>query len=738
MTVYSDDFSGAANGTSVDGRDLSSGNATWGNYNTRIEIWAHRAKLVPDGTRSMKIFIAADAELPDRRVLIRARFWQVYESGPNQGEIDTSPGARPSGGGLAIGEGGLQYPEINVRMLIGGTSGLLRLLNQSTVLATYNMPAGVFFEQGDELGLSYDGELIRVYHNGTAVLTLRRVISDYSHVGFYFDEAKFTGVGDWSCRTRVDSGLSLQWPGQGIDSFSYDPNFVVEGVRTPIAISDVWAQEVRNLNPGLTMVRCKVEENSGTSQVDATQYNTAFARYTARGFRVFAVFPPEFYSPGGSHGEPDEGLDVNDTNTYITGFAQRAASVASACQQNVRDFIIWNEYTTTGTRLIAKNFAALLYRCYQEMTAELGAGNFDLYWGGIQLGPGDPNAARDALIANLTIVYQEFEQLGITEKFWSGVNVHIHHARFDLGATDQERNYMTTLFSEVQQTQEDHDDFSEIIVGEWGETISVECDENHEGSLEQLFDAIATCDRPPNKMFFFLHSYFVDLRTGNDWGIVNWEHRSATAQATFVHYERTTATWLFAPFMRQLAAVSGQPQDPSVINPAVQDHPCSPPAVAGGVWLPHPPQSRFLIGSHIHQPSTDPAYSAGTSFTSVDSTNVRLSFRPNGSEALVVASFVVELSADGSQASDRFSVNLRDANGDVTDSEQVVQRLVAANHGGIHRVTCFWELSGLTAGQWHLRDLGFKKSDSHLTALIHAGDDSAGGWGPITMAAYNI
>jgi hypothetical protein len=158
--------------------------------------------------------------------------------------------------------------------------------------------------------------------------------------------------------------------------------------------------------------------------------------------------------------------------------------------------------------------------------------------------------------------------------------------------------------------------------------------------------------------------------------------------------------------------------------------------MANGTWVFIPTASSVLIGQQFYQPSSDPAYAAGTAFANVDATNVFVSFTPITSAAILVASFLCDLSGDGSQATDFVWVNLRDVDGDVDDTQQVINRIVASNQGATYRATCYWYLPGLTGGQPCTYRLGFKKSDTHLTARIHAGDDAAGGWGPISMLAY--
>jgi hypothetical protein len=159
--------------------------------------------------------------------------------------------------------------------------------------------------------------------------------------------------------------------------------------------------------------------------------------------------------------------------------------------------------------------------------------------------------------------------------------------------------------------------------------------------------------------------------------------------------------------------------------------------MANGTWVFIPTASSVLIGQQFYQPSTDPAYAAGTSFADVDAANVFVAFTPITPAAIIVASFACDLSGDGSQATDLFRVNLRDISGNnVSNTQQIINKLIASNQGAIYRATCYWSLTGLTGGQPYTYRRGFAKSDTHLTARIHAGDDSANGWGPITMLAY--
>ena len=159
--------------------------------------------------------------------------------------------------------------------------------------------------------------------------------------------------------------------------------------------------------------------------------------------------------------------------------------------------------------------------------------------------------------------------------------------------------------------------------------------------------------------------------------------------------------------------------------------------MADGTWVFIPTASSVLIGQQFSQPSTDPAYSAGTSFADVDAANVFVGFTPITSAAIIVASFLCELSASGSQTTDKFLVNLRDATGDLADTQQIINRLIGTtNRGATYRATCYWSLTGLVANKPYLVKLGTQKSDTHLTALIHAGNHAGGDWGPVTMLAY--
>jgi len=158
--------------------------------------------------------------------------------------------------------------------------------------------------------------------------------------------------------------------------------------------------------------------------------------------------------------------------------------------------------------------------------------------------------------------------------------------------------------------------------------------------------------------------------------------------------------------------------------------------MANGTWVFIPTASSVLIGQQFYQPATDPAYAAGTSFADVDAANAFVAFTPITPAAIIVASFLCDLSADGSQTTDQFLVDLRNASGDILDTQQVIDSIIASNQGATYRVTCYWSLTGLTGGQPYTVKLGFKKSDSHLTARIHASNDAGGGWGPLTMLAY--
>jgi hypothetical protein len=142
--------------------------------------------------------------------------------------------------------------------------------------------------------------------------------------------------------------------------------------------------------------------------------------------------------------------------------------------------------------------------------------------------------------------------------------------------------------------------------------------------------------------------------------------------------------------------------------------------MANGTWVFIPTASSVLIGEHFHQPTTDPAYAAGTTLGDVDAANVFVAFTPITPAAIIVASFACDLSGNGSQTTDLFWVNLRTATGDVADTQQVINKIVTANQGATYRSTCYWYLPGLTGGQPYTYRLGFKKSDTNLTAPCRA------------------
>src|SRR5205823_1309368 len=150
------------------------------------------------------------------------------------------------------------------------------------------------------------------------------------------------------------------------------------------------------------LVRCNVVERSselwigdGLGEItsdDVARYNGAFRTYREDGRipRIFAVFPPEFYGAGA-----DQRDDPDYASTYIDNFSTRAADMAVAFHDYVTDFIIWNEPNNPGnaqTSLDAANFAALLYACWSKMNDRLGPGNFNVYWGGLDVGTANVEA----------------------------------------------------------------------------------------------------------------------------------------------------------------------------------------------------------------------------------------------------------------------------------------------------------------------------------------------------------
>src|SRR5207248_3153695 len=127
-----------------------------------------------------------------------------------------------------------------------------------------------------------------------------------------------------------------------------------------------------------------------------------------------------------------------------------------------------------------------------------------------------------------------------------------------------------------------------------------------------------TAEVGPDAMFYFLHAWFRDPRTG-PWGLIRNEIAGPNAQANFRHYEMREGTALFVPYTTKLAELAGESPNAAVTSQPLLENPCIAQPEAAGVWV---SLERFSPGAalaqHTHLPGTDPAYSAGLSFSDVD------------------------------------------------------------------------------------------------------------------------
>jgi hypothetical protein len=548
---------------------------------------------------------------------------------------------------------------------------------------------------------------------------------------------------------------------QGVTSLCYFPDDEIVDPRTgdpqelrPGIISRSWADSLLEVAAyGKLLVRCNIVERGSmlwgndvrgeiTTQ-DLSCYKDAFRIYKDAGVpRIFAVLPPQFC--GTSHGNPHDSVDnPGFSNDYVEEFSNRAASVARDLKDYTADFIIWNEPNNqfndqTKFTDDPENFASLLYWCWAKMYDELGYGNFNIYWGGLQI---DVAPAADVVVPLVDFIDQVYgaltEHSVVSEDQpiwpWRGVNVHIHRGLASSNARDA--GSIGTVFNAVRARLHGHaNDDAEIIVGEWGDTVEEECSDP--GNFLALFHAIRT--QSPSIMFQFNHSG--DWDDGH-WWLVERDYVSANTPGQSARppvtqlYTPGAASNLQRPFADAMTSVGiGPTRLPEPVAPGTG---CGGGQTGAGVYAPLPKAARGPLGQAFYQPSIDPAYIADTSFADVDATNVFVTFTPKASSVAIVASFVCTLTGDGDEASNELHVNLRTVDGgDVLASERLANRLVANHTGPTNRMTCSWNLNNLTPDQVYTYRLGFRASDAHLTGTIHAGDDAAGGWGPISMVAY--
>src|SRR5581483_5946327 len=301
--------------------------------------------------------------------------------------------------------------------------------------------------------------------------------------------------------------LALQTE-QGVNSFCYDPNTGSPPGSVPSSIDQNWVDNILALSsPNETLlVRCGVVEPLAGWAADASTdpnvagYDAALAVYRSAGVRVFVLFPPEFHLGDQAHW--NDPLDGNFTNAYITEFSDLATSIAGALHagsSQVSGFIVWNEPNNDPTLLLPENFGALLYQCWNKLNASIGAGLFNLYWGGIDLaveGAEHPDPVAECQSFVNDVYTAVSGPKGPNNPWpWCGVNVHVHRLRTI--------DFANSLFQMIDDLQAFWNDPAEVIVGEWGATVEDEC--AAPGSLSALFFALARCNLPPAKMFLFSH-----------------------------------------------------------------------------------------------------------------------------------------------------------------------------------------------------------------------------------------
>lgn len=297
---------------------------------------------------------------------------------------------------------------------------------------------------------------------------------------------------------------------QSIDSFSFDPT---DG-RRPI-ITDAWAQDIKDLaleKPLFVRANVKARSDNTIPEEDLIQYRLACNRYRNKGLRVFALFSSEFDLIGPA-GDPKDPLEEDFANSYIRHFSNRAAAISADLNANagVEDYIIWNEPNDEGApikQLDEAHFAALLYHCWQKMTAVP-----RMYMGGVIFGPGYEDQPDQNALDYLRTTYQVLFDQGLAGgEFgawpWSGVNIHIHR--------DRSTNQLNAIFQGVKDIMVDFGESGELVVGEWG--VTQEDQAADPNRISHLFNGIK-----PNAsmMFFFKHGNFEEVPPPDPitWGI---------------------------------------------------------------------------------------------------------------------------------------------------------------------------------------------------------------------------
>jgi hypothetical protein len=182
-------------------------------------------------------------------------------------------------------------------------------------------------------------------------------------------------------------------PRMGMDTKSYD---AASRLRLTVTASDApihnvpWLVDINALQPPTPthfMVRCIVTQPRTYSNplnpqspsqpipwnnTDRDNYATAFQLIRqVNNVVIFAVLPPEFLNIGATRDAINEELDDQFSNPAIRQWAAEVKNFVAYVTPHARDFIIWNEPNYETTELDPRNFAALMYACYNELNALL-------------------------------------------------------------------------------------------------------------------------------------------------------------------------------------------------------------------------------------------------------------------------------------------------------------------------------------------------------------------------------
>lgn len=295
---------------------------------------------------------------------------------------------------------------------------------------------------------------------------------------------------------------------QGLDTLCFDPRHP----NRPI-ITDAWAQDIKDLaleKPPFVRANVKCRADNSIPPEDRELYKQAFNLYRGKGLRVFALFAAgefEVIVPGDPDRDPKAPLDANFTNPYITAFSNKAADVSTYLYNNagVEDYIIWNEPNVTAhpeKQLDPEHFAALLYHCWQKMTAVP-----RVYMGGIMFGFGVDENALNYLDGVYGALYNWGLGGGAYGAWpWTGINAHIHRDR----TPDSD---VVTVFDRISEIKTKWGDAGDTLVGEWGVTRQEETDPPTK--LSHIFNLLK-----PRASIMLLHSHhMVEESPTEQWGL---------------------------------------------------------------------------------------------------------------------------------------------------------------------------------------------------------------------------